>query len=49
MRNFNYVTRYLYSALRWRLFLWLSMIVLASALEGVSLGLFLPDSRWRRL
>ena len=42
MREFAYVTRYLYSALRWRLFLWLSMIVLASALEGVSLGLFLP-------
>ena len=42
MRNFAYVVRYLHSALRWRLFLWLSLIVLASALEGVTLGLFLP-------
>ena len=28
--------------LRWRLFVWLTLIVLASALEGVTLGLFLP-------
>ena len=42
MRDFAYVVRYLYSALRWRLFLWLTLIVLASALEGVTLGLFLP-------
>ena len=42
MRAFSYVARYLYSALRWRLFVWLTLIVLASALEGVTLGLFLP-------
>ncbi len=42
MRDFAYVVRYLYSALRWRLFVWLALIVLASALEGVTLGLFLP-------
>ena len=42
MRDFAYLTRYLYSALRWRLFVWLTLIVLASALEGVTLGLFLP-------
>ena len=42
MRDFAYVARYLYSALRWRLFVWLTLIVLASALEGVTLGLFLP-------
>ena len=42
MKDFAYVVRYLYSALRWRLFLWLALIVLASALEGVTLGLFLP-------
>ncbi len=42
MRNFAYVVRYLHSALRWRLFVWLTLIVLASALEGVTLGLFLP-------
>ena len=42
MKAFAYVARYLYSALRWRLFVWLTLIVLASALEGVTLGLFLP-------
>ncbi len=42
MRDFAYVVRYLHSALRWRLFIWLALIVLASALEGVTLGLFLP-------
>ena len=42
MRDFAYVIRYLYSALRWRLFVWVTLIVLASALEGVTLGLFLP-------
>ena len=42
MRDFAYVIRYLYSALRWRLFVWLTLIVLASVLEGVTLGLFLP-------
>ena len=42
MRNFAYVIRYLYSALRWRLFVWIMLIVLTSVLEGVTLGLFLP-------
>ena len=42
MRDFAYVVRYLHSALWWRLFVWLTLIVLASALEGVTLGLFLP-------
>ena len=42
MTDFAYVIRYLHSALRWRLFVWLTLIVLASALEGVTLGLFLP-------
>ena len=42
MRDFTHVSRYLYSALRWRLFVWLTLIVLASALEGVSIGLLLP-------
>ena len=42
MRDFAHVTRYLYSALNWRLFLWLSLIVASSALEGVTLGMFLP-------
>ena len=42
MRDFAHVTGYLYSVLRWRLLVWLLLIVLASALEGVTLGLFLP-------
>ena len=42
MRDFTYVIRYLYSALRWRLVVWLALIVVASVLEGVTLGLFLP-------
>ena len=42
MKDFTYVSRYLYSALRWRLFVWLALIVLASALEGVTIGLLLP-------
>ena len=42
MKDFAYVIRYLYSTLRWRLFLWLMLTVLASLLEGVTLGLFLP-------
>ena len=42
MRDFAYLIRYLYSTIRWRLFVWLALIVLASLLEGVTLGLFLP-------
>ena len=42
MRDFTHVSEYLYSALHWRLFVWLTLIVLASALEGVSIGLLLP-------
>ena len=42
MRDFVHVVRFLNAALRWRLYLWLMLIVLASALEGFTLGLFLP-------
>ena len=51
MRDFAYVVRYLYSALRWRLFVWLTLIVLASALEGCfhARQLFLPIIAGRRL
>ena len=42
MKDFAYVARYLYSVLRWRLAVWFMLIVLASALEGLTLGLFLP-------
>ena len=40
--EFAYVSRHLYSALRWRLFIWLTLTVLASGLEGVTVSLFLP-------
>ena len=42
MRNFAYLVGYLHSTIRWRLFVWITLIVLASLLEGVTLGLFLP-------
>ena len=42
MRDFAYLIGYLRSTLRWRLFVWLTLIVLASLLEGITLGLFLP-------
>ena len=42
MSDFAHIAGYLYSVLRWRLLVWLLLIVLASALEGVTLGLFLP-------
>ena len=42
MRDFAYLVGYLHSTIRWRLFVWLVLIVLASLLEGVTLGLFLP-------
>ena len=34
MSNFAYLIRYLYSTLRWKLFVWLTLIILASVLEG---------------
>ena len=42
MSDFLYVIRYLHSALRWRMYLWFSLTVVSSALEGVTLGLLLP-------
>ena len=42
MRDFAYVIRYLHSALRWRMYVWFSLTVVSSALEGVTIGLLLP-------
>ena len=42
MRDFVYVIRYLHSALRWRMYIWISLTVVSSALEGVTIGLLLP-------
>ena len=42
MRDFVYVIRYLHSALRWRMYVWFSLTVVSSALEGVTIGLLLP-------
>ena len=42
MNDFIHLIRYLYDSLRWRLLIWLSLIVASSLLEGFTLGLFLP-------
>ena len=42
MSDFLHLIRYLYDSLRWRLLIWLSLIVASSLIEGFTLGLFLP-------
>ena len=42
MREFLHVIQYLHSALQWRMYLWLSLTVVSSALEGVTIGLLIP-------
>ena len=42
MSDFAYVIRYLHSALRWRMYVWFSLTVVSSALEGLTIGLLLP-------
>ena len=42
MNEFIYLIRYLYSMIRWRLFVWVALLMLASLLEGVSIGMILP-------
>ena len=42
MSDFAYLIRYLYSMIRWRLFVWITLLVFASLLEGVSIGMILP-------
>ncbi len=42
MNDFAHILRFLNTSLGWRLYAWLTLTILASALEGVTLGLFLP-------
>lgn len=42
MNEFIYLIRYLYSMIRWRLFIWVVLLVFASLLEGISIGMILP-------
>ena len=42
MKEFIYLIRYLYSVIRWRLFVWIFLLMIASLLEGFSIGMILP-------
>ena len=42
MNEFLYLIRYLYSMIRWRLFAWIALLLMASLLEGFSIGMILP-------
>ncbi len=42
MNEFIYLIRYLYSMIRWRLFVWVVLLMFASLLEGISVGMILP-------
>ncbi len=42
MNEFTYLIRYLYSMIRWRLFVWVALLMVASLLEGFSIGMILP-------
>ena len=42
MNEFIYLIRYLYSMIRWRLFVWILLLMIASLLEGFSVGMILP-------
>ena len=42
MNEFIYLIRYLYSMIRWRLFVWVALLIFASLLEGISVGMILP-------
>ena len=42
MNEFTYLIRYLYSMIRWRLFVWVVLLIFASLLEGISIGMILP-------
>ena len=42
MKDFFYLTRYLYASIGWRLFAWLALVGAASLLEGISISLILP-------
>ena len=42
MNEFIYLIRYLYSMIKWRLFVWVALLMVASLLEGFSIGMILP-------
>ena len=42
MSEFIYLIRYLHSMIRWRLFVWVALLIVASLLEGFSVGMILP-------
>ncbi len=42
MNEFIYLIRYLYSMIRWRLFVWVALLMVASLLEGFSVSMILP-------
>ena len=42
MNEFTYLIRYLHSMIRWRLFAWVALLMVASLLEGFSIGMILP-------
>ena len=42
MNEFIYLIRYLYSMIRWRLFVWVALLMVASLLEGLSMSMILP-------
>ncbi|MXX53530.1 MAG: ABC transporter ATP-binding protein, partial [Dehalococcoidia bacterium] len=42
MNEFIYLIRYLYSMIRWRLFAWVALLMIASLLEGLSISMILP-------
>lgn len=42
MNEFIYLIRYLYSMIRWRLFAWVALLMIASLLDGLSISMILP-------
>ena len=42
MNEFTFLVRYLYSMIKWRLFVWVALLMVASLLEGFSIGMILP-------
>ncbi len=42
MSEFIYLIRYLHTMIRWRLFVWVALLIVASLLEGFSIGMILP-------
>ena len=42
MNEFTFLIRYLYSMIKWRLYVWVALLMVASLLEGFSIGMILP-------